>query len=173
MIPEHVKHVYTGHYHQHNRLSNKATIIGSPMQLTRADAGDTRGFLVVDTGTGECKQIETDAPVFMTLDMDGRGSCDYIYPERVGPDSPYYHRPFRGNFVRVTNYNATYTEDIRKGLMEEAGARSVEFIPVVAEKKRLEPLGKDGFHLPSLVTEYEKQQEVTPERSQVGKEIMQ
>ena len=32
MIPDHVKHVFTGHYHQHNKVSDKLTIVGSTMQ---------------------------------------------------------------------------------------------------------------------------------------------
>ena len=160
MIPNHVKNVYLGHYHSHKR-HGKATIIGTPLQLNWSDAGDTKGFLIIDTDTGECEQIETDAPRFITLNLKGRGSCDYSFDNFSN-----------NNFIRVRNYNSEYAEDIRKGLME-AGARSVEFVskPTSARDPKY-PRVANGFHLPTLVKEYEESQGVTPERSKIGKEIM-
>ena len=157
MIPAHVKHVYLGHYHSHTR-HGKATIIGTPLQLNWADSGDKRGFLVIDTDTGECEQIETDAPKFVTLDLGGRGGCDYS--------------AFDNRFVRVRNYNSSYTDDIRKGLMKE-GARSVEFVSKPTSVRELyNPRVANGFHLPTIVKEYEESQGVTPDCSEIGKEIM-
>lgn len=160
MIPNHVEHVYTGHYHPHKRVSDKATVIGTPLQLTWADEGDTRGFLILNTDTGSCEQIESVAPKFRTVDLGGitsLGDTDTAL--------------FTNNFVRLTNYDGKSVDDIRKEIMA-VGARSVEFIPQGGEPKRLEPLSENGFHLPTLVREYEKLQEVSPARSQIGKEIM-
>jgi DNA repair exonuclease SbcCD nuclease subunit len=156
MIPDHVKHVYLGHYHSHRRVSDKATVIGTPLQLTWADEGDTRGFLIIDAETGECEQIECKAPKFVTIDQG-----EIILTDEV-----------EDNFIKVINYNESCKEDIRKALIKD-GARSVEFVKQAEPIKRLYPLPNESeFHLPTLVNEYEKLQQVTPERSKVGKEIM-
>ena len=52
MIPDHVKHVFTGHYHQHNRVSDKLTVVGSTVQHNWADEGDPRGWVWYDNETG-------------------------------------------------------------------------------------------------------------------------
>ncbi len=172
MIPDHVKHVFTGHYHQHNKVSDKLTIVGSTMQHNWSDAGDTRGYVWYDTETGEIELVDVGAPRFQTLNLGGRGSCDYIYHER-GADASDISYAFRGNFVRVIDYNTQFTEDIREGLMTEAGARSVEFVPKVPGMTRLDLSGTKGsFHLPTLVEEYTKQQDIDDDRSKVGKELM-
>ena len=77
-----------------------------------------------------------------------------------------------GNFVRVTSYEDRFKEDIREELMG-MGARSVEFVSVVTDALRLKtPRTTDEFHLPSLVVDYVKQQDVSDERNKVGKELM-
>ena len=49
----------------------------------------------------------------------------------------------------------------------------MEFVADLVDVKRLQtPSTPDGFHLPPLVADYEKQQDVSEERSKVGKEIM-
>ena len=160
MIPEHVSHVYTGHYHAHTRVSEKATIVGTPMQFTWADEGQDKGFIIIDTVTGEIERVLLDSPRFVTYNMrnalrEGRHTQETIV----------------GNFVRVINYDETHKEDIRKEFIDR-GSRSVEFISKRVEAKPMKPLRTDGFHLPTLVKQYENDQKVTEERSQVGQEIM-
>jgi DNA repair exonuclease SbcCD nuclease subunit len=167
MVPDYVDQVFTGHYHKHSNPSDKVTVIGSTLQLTWADKGDKRGFLIYDTETGEIEHIESVAPKFVTFNMAGRGSADYIYQERLGKTGL-----FRDNFVRVHNYNSTYTDEIREGLLD-AGARSVEFFTEKTDAQTLEPIVTcEGYHLPDLVKAYEEQKNVTPECSKVGKELM-
>ena len=161
MIPDEVKHVYTGHYHTHTRVSDKATVIGSTMQLNWSDEGETKGFLIVDTETGEIEQIESVAPRFVTYNMNNA-----LRTGRQNQES------IPGNFIRVKNYVPGNEDDIRKEFTE-AGARSVEFIVDIVDVTRLQtPSTPDGFHLPSLVADYEEQQGISEERSRVGKEIM-
>jgi DNA repair exonuclease SbcCD nuclease subunit len=168
MVPSHIDQVFTGHYHKHSNPSDKVTVIGSAMQLTWSDAGDKRGFLVYDTHTGEVEHIESIAPKFVTLNMDGRGSADYVYQERLGKPGL-----FDGNFVRVENYNSTYTEEIREGLIEEAGARSVEFVPPKTEDIKLQHTAIQGaINITASVYEYAKAEGVTPECLKIGEELM-
>lgn len=160
MIPSHVKHVFTGHYHQHNKVADNLTVVGSTMQHNWSDEGDPRGYVWYDTETGGIELRPLDAPMFETLHLNYTSA-------RIDE-----HENVAGNFIRVTGHDTKNQEDIRKELTE-AGALSVEFVQETVDVKRLgTPSTPDGFHLPSLVAEYEKQQEVDDERSKVGKEIM-
>ncbi len=160
MVPaEGIQHVFSGHYHPHRRVTGKVTVVGTPLQLNWADEGDERGFIVYDTGTDKLEFHSLMAPKFVTMDFDeGRGYSDYDVM-------------VHGNFVRVVNHDPTKQEEIRKEMMG-AGARSVEFVVKPEQVDRLQPVSSDGLHLPDLVEEYEKQRQVTPERSKIGKELM-
>jgi DNA repair exonuclease SbcCD nuclease subunit len=160
MIPEGVQHVFSGHYHPHMKVTDKATVVGTPLQLNWADTGDKRGFIVYDTDTDVQEFHEIDAPRFVTLNMEGRGSCDYSFNDNL-----------KNHFVRVENYNHAYQEEIRKGITG-AGARSVEFVVKLEQVDRLQPVSSDGLHIPDLIKEYEKQKNVSPECSKIGKELM-
>jgi metallophosphoesterase superfamily enzyme len=166
MIPEGVQHVFSGHYHPYMRVTDKATVVGTPLQLTWADTGDHRGFIVYDTDHDVQVFHPIDAPRFVTLNMKGMGVADYDYQEKVGNTAS-----FRNNFVRVVDYHSGYTEEIREGIMG-AGARSVEFVVKLEQVDRLQPVSSDGLHIPDLVEEYEKQKGVSDERREIRKELM-
>ena len=154
----HIQHVFTGHYHKHTGVNNQLTVIGSTTQLTWADEGDKRGFLVYDTEFGSIEHIESVAPKFVMLDWQG------IYQTTI--DSI-----VSDNFVRVVNYDHGDQEDIRKELTG-AGARSVEFVVEKQKVERLQPIQSNKLHLPEIVEEYERQHNISPELSKVGKELM-
>jgi len=160
MIPRHVDHVYTGHYHTHKRVSDKLTVIGSPMQLTWADEGEPKGVLIIDTNTGQIEFITLESPRFVTYNMTNALRADRHTQETI-----------EGNFIRVINYDETHKEDIRKEFINR-GSRSVEFISKRVEAKPLKPLRTDGFHLPTLVKQYENDQKVSEDRHNVGNDIM-
>jgi DNA repair exonuclease SbcCD nuclease subunit len=153
MIPDGIQHVFSGHYHPHMRVTDKATVIGSPLQLNWADEGDQRGFIVYDTNTGEQEFHEIDAPKFWTFKM-GETSAAKI----------------KGNFLRVVDHDHSQQEQIREEMMG-MGARSVEFVVKEKEVDRLQPLSSDELHIPDIIKEYEDQQAVTPERIKVGEEL--
>lgn len=65
MIPDHIRHVFAGHYHDFNRVNNKLTIPGAPMQHTCGDSNVSKGWLDVnipETGEIEIKHIESKHP---------------------------------------------------------------------------------------------------------------
>jgi DNA repair exonuclease SbcCD nuclease subunit len=67
---------WTGHYHNHKRISNNLTIIGAATQLTWGDAGQVRGWLDYDTDTGKLIHVESEAPKFFNeppIDIDVAG----------------------------------------------------------------------------------------------------
>jgi DNA repair exonuclease SbcCD nuclease subunit len=80
MIPDNVKHVFAGHYHQHKRVSDKITIPGAPMQHTWGDSGNRCGWLDVtyeDDGEVEIKHIESNHPKFV-MDPAEAGEMDFV-----------------------------------------------------------------------------------------------
>jgi DNA repair exonuclease SbcCD ATPase subunit/DNA repair exonuclease SbcCD nuclease subunit len=51
------KATYSGHFHVHNKMNNRVTYVGSPLQFNFGDAGDTRGIMILDPDTGEDRFI--------------------------------------------------------------------------------------------------------------------
>lgn len=161
MIPEWVVHAFTGHYHPHRRVSEISTVIGSAMQINWADEGDERGFLVVDTDApADFEFIPTIHPRFITYDMNNA--------QRL---AKYDYDSIDGNFIRVKNYYESNKEDIREEF-KGAGARSVEFVVEKEQGDRLRPVTSDELDIPAIIKEFEKQREVSPERSKIGQELM-
>jgi hypothetical protein len=128
------------------------------MQHNWSDEGDPRGWVMYDDETGGIELHPSNAPMFETIDVSGPSGF-----------VPIFHAADR--YLRVKGCSSGEQEMFRKKLMEE-GARSVEFVSKIVEPKRLQRSIAGGFHLPSIVTEYEKEQEVDEERSKVGKELM-
>lgn len=164
MIPDHVKHIFTGHYHPFRIVGEKATNIGSVMQHTWADMGDMRGFLVFDTDTGLIKQVNTHAPEFRTVDMGGCASLGANF----GPPSHY-----TGNYVRVINFDEAGITTMRKEILDR-GAAAVEFVvqPKTYKSTVVKAISGKGLNVPELVREYEKEHSVSETRRKVGKELM-
>jgi DNA repair exonuclease SbcCD nuclease subunit len=158
MVPEEgIQHVFTGHYHPHNRVKGNITVVGTPLQLNWADEGDGRGFLVYDTDIDKLEFHSIAAPKFVTVDMSD-DACGFGRGMQV-----------QGNFIRVINYDEGDKEELRE--MFAGSARSVEFVVKAEEVDRLLPLSTDELHIPDIIKEYEEQQAVSPERSKVGEEL--
>ncbi|KKN92355.1 hypothetical protein LCGC14_0208460 [marine sediment metagenome] len=165
MIPDGIQHVFAGHYHGHMKVTDKTTVIGSPLQLNWADEGDDKGFIIYDTDTGEQEFIKIDAPRFVTVDLGSAGALGFgALGQNLRKDW------FEGNFIRVVNYDHSSQEELREEFTG-AGARSVEFVVKLEEVDRLQPLSSDKLHIPDAIREYEKQKEVTPERRKIGEEL--
>ena len=136
IIPDHVKHVFTGHYHTHREISDKLTVLGSPMQLTWADAGDTRGFTIFDTIKKTVSLIPTKAPQFHVLEKN----CVLA--------------GVTNNFVRV-NYEVEDKDTVRKELLD-LGARSVEFVLAAPKHKDKKRPTIEGFNVEKLMEIFSK-----------------
>lgn len=86
MVPSCARHVFSGHYHSFNRVNDKITIPGSPMQLTWADRGQKRGWLDVtipEAGPLEIKHIESDCPKFPEFDEGSKEEAKRTSPSVV------------------------------------------------------------------------------------------
>ncbi len=168
MIPDHVQHVFTGHYHPFTQVSDKATVVGSVMQHNWADQNDPRGWLIVDTDTLSMEQVHSHAPEFQALNM---GGADILGNSDEG--SGWWAARLNNNFIRVTDFNEATMGELRKELLD-IGARSVDF--VISSKSYKQTVVKaitgKGLSVPELVREYEKQHSVSEARRKVGKELM-
>jgi hypothetical protein len=169
MIPDHVRHVFTGHYHPLKYVGVKATNVGSVMQHTWADLGDIRGFVVFDTETLEIIQYaaQLHTPEFRMLDMQGCSS--------LGKDGAMSATAgiLKNNYIRVKNFEEGSIENLRKEILAE-GAASVEFIikPKAYKSTVVKAISGKGLNVPELVREYEDEHSISQERRKVGKELM-
>jgi hypothetical protein len=169
MIPDHVRHVFTGHYHPLKYVGAKATNVGSVMQHTWADMGDDRGFVVFDTETLEighhAAQLHT--PEFRVLDMQGCSSLG------KGGAMSATAGIIKNNYIRVKNFEEGTIENLRKEILAE-GAASVEFLIKLKTYKStvVKAISGKGLNVPELVREYEDEHSISQERREVGKELM-
>lgn len=65
-----IERVYSGHIH-HRQIKGKLNVIGTPYQLTRTDAGNEKGFWVIDFDNMDEHFIQNnDLPKFIKLTLD-------------------------------------------------------------------------------------------------------
>lgn len=57
---------FSGHYHTHQTVDS-LTYIGSPLEHTRSDRSDRKGFIVYDTATQNIKRVPLKSPRFVEL----------------------------------------------------------------------------------------------------------
>ena len=106
--------VWLGHYHYGQKVSDQVEYIGSPMQLTFGEAGQTKYVVIYDLETLDAKYVENKI-------------------------SPRFHIVENPDEVDSLNINNAYVQmksseaieakfDLRKKL-SKLGAREIEFIP--------------------------------------------
>jgi DNA repair exonuclease SbcCD nuclease subunit len=156
MIPSHVKHAFTGHYHTHKKVSDKLTIVGAPMQHTWADCGEDRGWLVVDSETGEYERVLSKAPRFV----------------KTGPFE--INEGIEGNYIRVEYFvEPSDQEDSRKRLLQK-GALSVEFSYSNPEAPRIRSIQSDGdFNLNTVIDKFQKTRGLDAKAIKIGEQLRQ
>ena len=64
------KHVFCGHIHKHQRLTENFTVVGSPLHRDKGDIGEDKGFLIYDTETNEIELVKLDFPQFKVSDRE-------------------------------------------------------------------------------------------------------
>lgn len=64
------KNIFLGHYHGHQTLADgKIVYVGSPLQLTFGEAGETKGFILLDEKKGKWSFVENkSSPHFIAVD---------------------------------------------------------------------------------------------------------
>lgn len=159
LIPEQCKHLFTGHYHMHKKVNDKLTIVGSTMQLTWADVGDARGWVVYDTDTNEVEHVQSNAPEFRVFDMN---DVSYL-PGGLPP-----HMPVQNNFIRVVNWKGD-RDELRETLKSQ-GAASVEFELDESIKPGTNLFKKADFSIEPIVKQYDEM-EMPKRRKEIGKQI--
>ena len=67
---ENFTYVFTGHFHRHQGLGN-IIYVGSPNQMERSEAGQKKGFVVLDTQIENWEFIEyNNAPKFLNISIE-------------------------------------------------------------------------------------------------------
>lgn len=113
MIPDHIKRVFTGHYHR-PWDGDRISVVGSPMQHNWGDADTVpRGWLIYDHDTDTIERFESDAPKFLRLRI----------LEDISDDE---ETPYENNYIKVTSEFRGDQDYLRKRLLDR-GALSVEF----------------------------------------------
>lgn len=94
--------VLCGDYHNHKQLAENAWMIGAPLQHTFGDAGQTRGFMVLDIEKGQKTQARLveipHVPKFVTWDSNGAAPLG---------------SQLKNNFVRIRSDDETKLEKMR------------------------------------------------------------
>jgi DNA repair exonuclease SbcCD nuclease subunit len=91
IIPDHVEHVFAGHYHDFKKVSDKLTIPGAPMQHTWADVGKKRGWLDCHVSAHglTIKHIESDHPKFVRGSSEEAKEGDFVEKDSdTQPEEP-------------------------------------------------------------------------------------
>lgn len=150
-----INFVFTGHYHRHQQVSDKLVVIGSPMQHTWSDAGEDRGFIVLDTDTDSWKFISyKNSPKFVEVNLESYKSV-----------------PIKGNFIRVTG-KVDDPDEVREELYK-MGAESVEFRVLRADQKisKLSVPNFEKFSLNDVIEQFEKEKELDDKTIGVGQKL--
>lgn len=141
MIPDWVFHCFTGHYHSHKRVSDKLTVVGSPLQHTWSDKGEKRGWVYFDTDTGEIEHIESAAPKF--VEIQDAMTSDWT----------------NGNYVRLVNWLG---EDPENALsVERVETQEVETVKI----------REDAFSATAALESYIRENDLDDRRLRVGEGV--
>lgn len=161
MIPKSITHAFTGHYHSHRKISDRLTIVGSPLQHTWADKNEKKGFLELDLCTGDYKFIPIKLSEFMELDFDFISFSMEVAEEELR--SAIYE-----NYIKVVG-DIPY-EKIRsvKEKLLDMGCRSVEF-QIKPSEEIATKIATEDFDLNKLFDNYVKQNKIEDQLVQVGK----
>lgn len=149
---------FTGHYHQHNKVSDNLTVIGSTTQQTWADVGDDRGWIIYDTETKEQVFVNSGAPRFKKIDFAGTSCCDsFVSTLETGEIS--------NRFIKISNFTGNPEE--LKSILYEERAMFVDIEPYI-ERTKASKTTTVNFQLKPLI-EHQIQASAFPE---MGKQLM-
>ncbi len=70
--------IFMGHFHKPQKMAENMWYVGSPYQITRAEAGDVKRALVYDTETGKTTQIRTNGKQFYAVSYAEIADQDHI-----------------------------------------------------------------------------------------------
>ena len=83
MIPSHILHAFTGHYHTRKIINSKLTIPGALVQHNFSDAGEVRGSLLVETDSDGLKFTLLPSPCYIFY----RISYEQFLKQDIGSDN--------------------------------------------------------------------------------------
>lgn len=115
--------VLCGHYHRRQVLRN-IIYVGSPYQVTAAEAGDQKGYGVWDRTTGEFLWIDTVwGKRYHDINLSENNARDYLQARVASP----------GDEVRIRGGNAQESEELVKAFSDQGAHCVAEVAPVPVE----------------------------------------
>jgi len=156
MIPTNTL-AFTGHYHRHQKVSDRLVIVGAPMQHTWSDSGEERGYIILDTDTNEWEFFAYErAPKFIKLKAK---HGDIVDPETIV-----------GNYIRLIDSESMDEALAVKEYLYSAGAASVE---IVTKNRETVPSSKSQsfMSLDDAIKQFESDQSIEDKLSQLGKDL--
>ena len=117
-------HVFCGHIHKHQRLTDNFTVVGSPLHRDSGDIGQEKGFLIYTPETNEIERVILDFPQFK---RSSHVEDDYHY-WLVEKELETTTKTTIGNFTTTTS-----KEEILKSYIEETGGKVKELLPIGLE----------------------------------------
>lgn len=123
------KHVFLGDVHKPMTVPGTKNVhyVGSPMQIDYRDAGEERGFVVLDTETGKWEFVENDvSPRFWIIE-------DVVDIESID----------EGDFVRVKTDDVNVAEEAVAAAKAKTGWVESTFVDLEEEPPRMDVSAKD------------------------------
>ena len=115
--------VLSGHYHVKNQKDN-IKYLGSPYQMTFSDAGDVKGFWVIDTETRSLEFIENPLTMFHVINYDDSNN-DY-------ENANEYCKKFSGKYVKIIVTEKTKPH-VLDGLVDAMYSEGVHNLTVIED----------------------------------------
>jgi DNA repair exonuclease SbcCD nuclease subunit len=128
--PDQFDQVFLGHYHESQQLAPNVRYIGAPMHHNWGDFGQERGCLIWDTDSNRVDFIPLLYPSFVKMSLD---ELQHLPNVKV-----------QGDFIRVFCLHGVRPqgeEKVKDDLVNQLGARSVEFIDEAVENQKLAEAG--------------------------------
>jgi DNA repair exonuclease SbcCD nuclease subunit len=117
------KHAFFGHYHGEQKIASNMEYIGSPLQLSFGEAGETKHIILLDTKTNSRKYIENNF------------SPKHLYIKESDLDS-FKENELKDCFVVLIQEN-DITNDIKKNIEEKISNLGVESIQIRQKPKEI------------------------------------
>lgn len=117
--------VLCGHFHKRQRLGN-IVYVGSPYQVTAAEAGQAKGYAIWNWRTGEFLWVDT---------VWGRRYHNLDLAEQNARDFQQAHVAVPGDEVRLRGVNAREAEELVKGFAQSGVHCVAEVAPLKVEER--------------------------------------
>lgn len=155
--------VFSGHYHYKSAKGN-VQYLGNPYELTHMDAGDQRGFHILDTESRELTFVANPYTMFER----------YVYDDSAGSAALIDVTRFAEKFVKVVVQQKTdfYAFDLFMDRLYNCGAHDVKVMETIADMSAAQMESDiDIENTQSILAHYISSADVTVDRDALTKYV--